>query len=67
MELRQMPTAAPKSDRIIAIGDIHGCSTALDMLIAALDPQPQDVIVTLSVVSAWFNPIREQYRGVVCL
>lgn len=47
MKLRQMPTAAPKSGRIISIGDIHGCSTALDSLIAAVDPQPEDVIVTL--------------------
>ena len=47
MELRKMPTPAGKSGRVIAIGDIHGCSTALDALIAAIDPQPEDVIVTL--------------------
>lgn len=33
--------------RTIAIGDIHGCSTALQALIAALDPQPADQVVTL--------------------
>jgi serine/threonine protein phosphatase 1 len=33
--------------RIIAIGDIHGCSVALDALIDAIRPHPEDVIVTL--------------------
>jgi serine/threonine protein phosphatase 1 len=33
--------------RIIAIGDVHGCSVALKMLIAAINPQPEDTIVTL--------------------
>jgi serine/threonine protein phosphatase 1 len=33
--------------RTIAIGDIHGCSAALAALIAAIDPQPHDCLVTL--------------------
>jgi serine/threonine protein phosphatase 1 len=33
--------------RTIAIGDIHGCSAALDALIAAIRPGPEDCIVTL--------------------
>jgi serine/threonine protein phosphatase 1 len=33
--------------RTIAIGDIHGCSRALNALLAAIDPRPDDVIVTL--------------------
>jgi len=33
--------------RTIAIGDIHGCSTALAALLEAIDPQPDDAIVTL--------------------
>jgi serine/threonine protein phosphatase 1 len=33
--------------RILAIGDIHGCSIALDTLIAAVKPQPNDKIITL--------------------
>lgn len=33
--------------RTIAIGDIHGCSTALAALIDAIDLQPQDTIVAL--------------------
>ena len=31
----------------IAIGDIHGCSAALDALLDAIRPHPEDVIVTL--------------------
>jgi serine/threonine protein phosphatase 1 len=34
-------------DRTIAIGDMHGCSVALDALIGAIRPGPEDVIVTL--------------------
>lgn len=33
--------------RTIAIGDIHGCARALDVLLAALDPQPADTLITL--------------------
>lgn len=33
--------------RLIAIGDIHGCSTALSALIDAIAPEKNDVIVTL--------------------
>ena len=33
--------------RTIAIGDIHGCSAALDALLDAIRPRPEDVIVTL--------------------
>jgi serine/threonine protein phosphatase 1 len=33
--------------RTIAIGDIHGCSTALKALIGAIRPRPEDTIVTL--------------------
>jgi serine/threonine protein phosphatase 1 len=33
--------------RTIAIGDIHGCSLALEALLAAIGPRPEDVIVTL--------------------
>lgn len=37
----------PSMSRTIAIGDIHGCSTALIGLLAAIDPEPDDTIVTL--------------------
>ncbi len=35
------------SGRLIAIGDIHGCSTALDQLLSAIDPGASDTLVTL--------------------
>jgi serine/threonine protein phosphatase 1 len=34
-------------NRTIAIGDIHGCSTALAALLRAIAPQPDDTIITL--------------------
>ena len=33
--------------RTLAIGDIHGCATALDALLAVVEPSATDVIVTL--------------------
>jgi calcineurin-like phosphoesterase family protein len=33
--------------RTIAIGDFHGCSAALDALLEAIRPRPEDCIVTL--------------------
>jgi serine/threonine protein phosphatase 1 len=33
--------------RIIAIGDIHGCSTALRALVAAIRPRPEDALIPL--------------------
>lgn len=33
--------------RTIAIGDIHGCSTALHALLAEIHPEPKDTIVTI--------------------
>lgn len=33
--------------RYLAIGDIHGCSKAFDLLLAVVRPQPEDVIITL--------------------
>jgi serine/threonine protein phosphatase 1 len=35
------------SSRTIVIGDIHGCSRALAALIKAIDPRPDDTLVTL--------------------
>lgn len=33
--------------RVIAIGDIHGCSRALDGLLTLINPQPEDLVITL--------------------
>jgi serine/threonine protein phosphatase 1 len=33
--------------RTIAIGDVHGCAQALEALLEAIRPRPEDVIVTL--------------------
>jgi serine/threonine protein phosphatase 1 len=33
--------------RTIAIGDIHGCSSALDAVLDVIEPRPDDFIVTL--------------------
>jgi serine/threonine protein phosphatase 1 len=33
--------------RILAIGDIHGCLTALDTLLAVVAPQPDDLLIAL--------------------
>lgn len=33
--------------RLFAVGDIHGCATAFDTLLAAIHPRPGDCIVTL--------------------
>jgi serine/threonine protein phosphatase 1 len=35
------------AERVIAIGDIHGCHAALRTLIEAIDPQPADTLVIL--------------------
>jgi serine/threonine protein phosphatase 1 len=35
------------SGRLIAIGDIHGCKMALDALLEAVDPGPDDTVVAL--------------------
>ncbi len=36
--------------RTFAIGDIHGCNTALDTLLDAIDPSPEDTVVVLGDV-----------------
>lgn len=48
--IKERAAAYPTSSsmpRIIAIGDIHGCSAAFASLIEFIDPQAQDTIVTL--------------------
>lgn len=36
--------------RTIAIGDIHGCDTALDVLLRSLDLEPDDTVISLGDV-----------------
>lgn len=38
------------SGRTIAIGDIHGCDVALDLLLETIQPQPDDLLVILGDV-----------------
>jgi serine/threonine protein phosphatase 1 len=33
--------------RVLAIGDIHGCSRSFDLLLAAVDLRPDDLVITL--------------------
>lgn len=35
------------SERLIAIGDIHGCDSALEAILQEIKPGPNDVVVTL--------------------
>jgi serine/threonine protein phosphatase 1 len=39
--------SALKTARTIAIGDIHGCLAALETLLAAIRPGPEDTLITL--------------------
>jgi len=48
-------------DRLFALGDIHGCSTALGKLLATIDPRPEDTLVVLGDVID-FGP---DTRGVI--
>jgi serine/threonine protein phosphatase 1 len=41
------PVRILESMRTLAIGDIHGCLRALDALLEEVDPQPDDLVVTL--------------------
>ena len=41
------PKPLADAERIIAIGDIHGCAQALEGLLEAIEPTPKDLVVTL--------------------
>lgn len=41
------PAVKPIDGRTIAIGDIHGCARALEVLLELIQPAPEDLIVTL--------------------
>jgi serine/threonine protein phosphatase 1 len=39
--------------RVLAVGDIHGCSRALDALIAVVAPTPDDIVIALGDFIDW--------------
>jgi serine/threonine protein phosphatase 1 len=45
-----MTRSPPLTGRVTAIGDIHGCSTALGTLLGAIQPGPADVVIPLGDV-----------------
>lgn len=51
--------------RLLALGDVHGCSTALSTLIQAIDPQPDDTIVTLGDYVDWGPDSRSVIRQLI--
>jgi serine/threonine protein phosphatase 1 len=61
-ELNDIMTA-----RLFAIGDIHGCATALKTLILAIDPQPEDTIVVLGDVIDWGPDSRDCVQQLIDL
>ena len=42
-----------RAGRLIAVGDIHGCATALRTLVKVIDPRPEDTVVVLGDVFDW--------------
>jgi calcineurin-like phosphoesterase family protein len=54
-------------NRLFAIGDIHGCATALRTLIEGIGPQPQDTVVVLGDIIDWGPDSRECVRQVIDL
>ena len=54
-------------NRICAIGDIHGCSVALQSLLRSIDPQPDDTIVVLGDVIDWGPDSRDCVQQLIDL
>jgi serine/threonine protein phosphatase 1 len=55
------------SNRFFAIGDIHGCSTALSTLVGAIDPQPDDTIVVLGDIIDYGTDTRGAVQQLITL
>ncbi|HTU25820.1 MAG TPA: metallophosphoesterase family protein [Pirellulales bacterium] len=47
VSLRSPAEAFHRTGRTIAVGDIHGCATALRTVLAEIEPTPADTIVTI--------------------
>lgn len=55
------------TNRIIAVGDVHGCHVALRSLIQAIDPKPNDTIVVLGDVIDWGPDSRDCVQQLIDL
>lgn len=53
-----MPTPPPADGRVIAVGDVHGCSAALGALLDAIRPGPDDLVIPLGDVIDYGPDIR---------
>ncbi|MEZ5384414.1 MAG: metallophosphoesterase family protein [Prosthecobacter sp.] len=42
-----LPPIAPSSGRVLVIGDLHGCSAALELMLAEMAPRAEDTVVVL--------------------
>src|SRR5438105_3443542 len=51
--LEDPSTTRDDHGRTLAIGDIHGCARALDALLTAVHPRPEDTLVTLGDHLNW--------------
>ncbi len=55
------------ANRLLAIGDIHGCNVALRALIEAINPEPDDTIVVLGDVIDWGPDSRDCVQQLIDL
>ena len=53
--------------RLFAIGDIHGCATALRTLVTVIDPRPEDTVVVLGDVIDWGPNSRDCVKQLIDL
>ena len=51
--MKQHNQASRPVGRLFAVGDVHGCSTALRTLIESINPRSEDTIVTLGDYIDW--------------
>ena len=56
-----------RAGRLIAVGDIHGCATALRTLVKVIDPRPEDTVVVLGDVIDWGPDSRDCVQQLIDL